>query len=924
MKFTELERLQALREYKVLDTDNEKVFDEITKLLSQICETEIALISFVDENRQWFKSKVGIDICETSRDIAFCSHAIEQDDPFIIEDALKDDRFKNNPLVTGAPFIRFYAGAVLKNEAGINLGTLCIAHPEPKKLTPIQLASLKNLASLVMTQIELKKKSGELENEKAKLRHNLEVLNALPDFVGTCDLNGNILSYNSAFEENCKRDGVNHIYSYYPEWVRRYQDEVIIPCAIENGIWRGESAILKKNGDEFQIFQTVICHRDEHGYPNFFSTVIQDMSQIKNATNRFDTLTKLAPVGIFMTTSKGVPTFLNDSWLKVAGMTQEEALSDNGFGCFKAFHEDDLDRVIESWFNATQEKKSFTEEFRIRNKSTGKIHYIRSTARPLFDSNHELTGYIGANQDLTEEKEISAKLHSSIKQLSTFIKTIPAAVAIFDHDIRYLAVSKRWIQDYHLDVLGYDEKNIIGKSHYDVFPGLSNEWQEVHQQALRGIAKKMNDDNFERNDGSIEWLNWEVKPWYNENSEIGGIMMLTEVTTSKKLADIEIRRSQAIAEKASEAKSVFLANMSHEMRTPLNSIIGLSDLISHSPLQEDQVKHLQVIQKSGEVLKNLIDDIIDLTKIESGNITLQKIPVNFHELSEKIIHIFQLEARSKNIELKMQVDKNLPVYEGDPVRISQILMKLIGNAVKYTPQGEVSLHVRTNDTGDVRGNILVSVIDNGIGIDKTNQEVIFEKFTQLETSVCRKYGGTGLGLAITKNLVHLMDGKIWLTSELGKGSEFSFTLNLKESKKEMTTEPKLNLEDIQEKRLKILVVDDSIDNRNLILAYLRKFPFSVETAENGLEALKLMKDSVYDFVFMDIQMPVMDGLTATKNYRDWEQQNRSIHVPIVALTAFALQEDHTKSLNAGCDMHLTKPVKKFTILEAIKELTKPV
>lgn len=924
MKFTESERLKALKEYKILDTGNEKVFDEITKLLSQICETEIALISFIDENRQWFKSKVGIDICETPRDVAFCSHAIEQDDPFIIEDALLDERFKKNPLVTGAPFIRFYAGAVLKNEAGINLGTLCIAHTSPKKLTDIQLSSLKNLASLVMTQIELKNKSAELENEKAKLRHNLEVLNALPDFVGTCDLNGNIISYNTAFEEKCKRDELGHIYSYYPDWVRTYQNDVIIPCAIEKGIWRGESAILTKNGEEFQIFQTVICHRDEYGYPKFFSTVMQDMSQIKNATNRFEELTKLAPVGIFMTTSQGIPTFFNEHWLKISGMTNEEAMAENGFGCFGAIHEDDLDRIIESWFNATQEKRSFSEEYRFRNQKTGKVHYIRSIARPLFNSSKEITGYIGANQDLTDEKEMSAKLHSSIKQLSTFIKTIPAAVAIFDHDIRYLAVSKRWIQDYHLDVLGLDEKNIIGKSHYEVFPGLTREWQEIHQDALRGIAKKMNDDNFERNDGSIEWLNWEVKPWFDENSEIGGIMMLTEVTTTKKLADIEIRNSKALAEKASEAKSVFLANMSHEMRTPLNSIIGLSDLMSQSPLGDEQAKHIQVIQKSGEVLKNLIDDIIDLTKIESGQIVLQKVPVSFQELSEKIIHIFQYEARLKNIDLRMHIEKDIPLFEGDPVRISQILIKLIGNAIKYTPEGEVTLSVKIIGPADSRGNILVTVKDNGIGIDKTNQEIIFEKFTQLETSVCKKYGGTGLGLAITKNLVLLMDGKIWVSSEPGQGSEFSFSLNLKESKKEAATETITRHEDFQGKNLKILVVDDSVDNRNLILAYLRKFPFSVETAENGLEALNLMKDSVYDFVFMDIQMPIMDGLTATKTYREWENQNRDFHVPIVALTAFALQEDHTRSLNAGCDMHLTKPVKKLTILEAIKELTKSV
>jgi PAS domain S-box-containing protein len=919
MKFTELERLKALREYRVLDTENEKVFDDITKLLSEICETEIALISFVDESRQWFKSRVGIDICETPRDIAFCSHAILQDDPFVIEDTHKDDRFKTNPLVTGAPFIRFYAGAVLKTTDGFNIGTLCIAHSSPKKLTSIHLAALKNLASLVMTQIELKNKTTELEMEKAKLRHNLEVLNALPDFAGTCDLDGKILSYNKAFDEVCKKDGVDHIFDYYPEWVRKIQSEIAIPYAIEHNIWRGESAVLKKNGEEFHTFQTVICHRDVFGYPKFFSTVMQDMSEIKAITNRFETLTKLAPVGIYMTDAKGVPTFFNDQWLKTSGMTLEQAMSDKGFGSFAAFHPDDVETVIEKWFNAAQSKVPFSHELRIKNHLTGKIHHIQTNARPLLNSQNEVVGYIGANLDLTDEKELSNKLNSSVKQLGTFIQNIPAAVAMFDHEVRYVAVSKRWIQDYHLDKLGLDEKNILGKTHYEVFPGLSNEWQEIHQNALQGIAKKMDDDNFVRDDGTVEWLNWDVRPWYNEKSQIGGIMMMTEVITDKKFAEIEIRRSQALAEKASEAKSVFLANMSHEMRTPLNSIIGLSDLIAQTPLEEEQSKHISVIQKSGEVLKNLIDDIIDLTKFETGKITLQNVPVNLYELTDKIIQIFQFEAGLKNISLTFNVDKSLPNVEGDPVRISQILIKLLGNALKYTSEGNIDVKVRR----DTDGKILISVKDTGIGIAEVKQHIIFEKFTQLESSTIKKYGGTGLGLAITKNLVEMMGGRIWVTSLPGDGSEFSFTLDLKSAKTEPASDKKAATEELGQKNLKILVVDDSLENRNLILAYLKKHPFEVTTAENGLEALELMKKVVYDFVFMDIQMPIMDGLTATRTYRDWETQHRTVHVPIVALTAFALQEDHTKSMNAGCDLHLTKPVKKLTILETIKELTSP-
>lgn len=915
MKDSEQQRLNALKSYEILDTESEKIFDDITKLLAQVFGCDIALISLVDENRQWFKSKFGMDLCETSRDVAFCDHAIKQDDVFLIEDTHLDDRFKNHPLVVGEPHLRFYAGAVLKSKNGFNIGTLCVAHSSPKKVTELQLETLKNFGSLVMSHMELMKK--ERNEEKTKTRYRLEILNSLPDFAGTCDLNGTILTSNKAFDEISRREGVNHVMDYYPNWARKIQSEIAIPFAIEHDIWRGESAVLKKNGEELHIFQTVICHRDKNGYPEFFSTVMQDMSQVKAATNRFETLSKLAPVGIFMANENGAPTFFNEQWLQLSGMTHEQALADNGFGSFAAIHPDDLERVITNWFDATQSKKSFTEDFRIKNIVTGKVHYIRCTARII------TTGYIGTTQDLTEERLMASKLTSSVNQLETFILNLPAAVAMFDKDINYIAVSKRWIQDYGLDKLGLNENNIIGKSHYDVFPGLNQEWKNIHHNALQGVGKKQDDDHFRREDGTTEWLNWDVRPWFNERNEIGGIMMLTEVTTNKKFADIEIRRAQAIAEKASEAKSIFLANMSHEMRTPLNSIIGLSDLMAQSNPESENAQHLKVIQNSGEVLKNLIEDIIDLTRIESGKVVLQKMPVIFSELTEKLVQIFQLEAKAKNIELSFNVDRDLPMYEGDPVKISQILIKLIGNAIKYTNSGYVKVDVKKNDQNDRNGNVIVMIKDSGIGIDGGKQKMIFEKFTQAENATVRKYGGTGLGLAITKNLVDLMEGSIWVKSELNVGSEFYFTLNLAPLNK-ASSSVKTNAETSEtlDKKLRILVVDDSIENRALMLAYLKKHPFLIETAENGLEALNLMKSHHYDFVFMDIQMPIMDGLTATKEYREWENQHSNGHVPIVALTAFALQEDHRKSLNAGCDLHLTKPVKKMTILEAIKELTR--
>jgi PAS domain S-box-containing protein len=914
--------LKALKDFEVLDTESEILFDNIVKIASQICNTKIALISLIDEERQWFKARVGLPATYTPRDISFCTYAVHEDDIMVVEDAYLDSRFKNNPLVTGAPYIRFYAGAVLRTSEGHSIGTLCVIDDRPMALSAVQIETLKGFANMIIAQLELRKKTKELAVEKTKLKQSMEVINAIPDFVGTCNLDGVILSYNMSFEDACKKEGVDHIFDYYPRWVRALMEKIAIPHAIEYGIWRGESAVFKKDGEELQVFQTVVCHRDEYGYPKYFSTIIQDISVLKSTNSRIETLTNLAPVGIFMSDVNGRPNFFNKYWLKMAGMTEAEALNKNGKGSLEAIHPEDIRNVRNSWYASIEDKRDFFMEHRLFNKLEGKTYIVKTSVTPLRNNYNEVIGYIGISLDISEQKETHEKLVASIKQLGTFIENIPAAVAMFDQDIKYVAASKSWILDYGLNDRGFDEQNIIGKSHYEVFPGITDEWKDNHQLALKGKILKKNDDHFQGNDGTTEWLNWDVRPWYNEENTVGGIMMLTEVTTEKKRALQDLVTARAEAEKASRAKSVFIANMSHEIRTPLNSIIGLSDILSQQLKEPEHAHHIKVVQKSGEVLLGLINDILDLSKIESGKVTLQKAETDLEELTEKVVQIFNVEAQKKNISISYDVEKDLGKHLGDSVRITQVFIKLLGNAIKYTPGGHISIKVSKNTTS-AKGNIHVSVTDNGIGIENDKQSIIFEKFTQVESSDVRKYGGTGLGLALTRDIVELMKGEIWVKSDIGQGSCFSFTMEM-EPIKTLPMEIPKSIEDAElySKNLKILLVDDSIENRNLILAYLKKYPFEIITAENGLEALTMLKDQKFDLVFMDIQMPIMDGLTATKNFREWESTHCEGHVPIAALTAFALQEDRSRSFDAGCDLHITKPVKKLTILETIKVLVK--
>ncbi len=618
-------------------------------------------------------------------------------------------------------------------------------------------------------------------------------------------------------------------------------------------------------------------------------------------------------------------------------------------------HPEDREKVNRAYNESLHNKTGYAIEHRLLF-ADGRIKYLLERGETYYDATGQAVRSMGTVQDITEHKlaehrtiEQAARYHSlfqdspislweedfrsvkkfleklhqqGITDLPTYLCHHPDAVRECAQLVRIVDVNQSTI---HLFEASNQQELLANLEHI-----LTDTSLEIFREELISFISGQTVFSSETRQSTLQgrliWTLVHAVLVPGNEHDWGRILVSVVDLTARKEAENAQLAAMHAAESANRAKSEFLATMSHEIRTPMNILLGTSDVLLETNLDSEQHHLVQTMHRSGKALMRVINDVLDFSRIEAGRYVVSELPYSPGRVVEEASHLMKMAAEEKGVVLMYDVAPAIPdTVFGDEGGVRQVLINLLGNAIKFTQQGQVTVRLVFNT--QEKGTLLFSVSDTGIGIASEHVDHIFEHFTQADSGITRRYGGTGLGLAISRRLVEHMGGRIWVESRLGQGSTFFFTLP---SHSVGVTAPLMVVPSAElavgtsTKALRILVVEDVLENQLLIHAYLKKTPHQMVIANDGLEAVAQVQAETFDLVFMDIQMPNMDGYTATRAIRKWEQEEGRQPVAIMALSAHVSVDRKEESLAAGCDGHLAKPIKKQTLLDAIQRVAETI
>jgi two-component system sensor histidine kinase/response regulator len=609
---------------------------------------------------------------------------------------------------------------------------------------------------------------------------------------------------------------------------------------------------------------------------------------------------------IFQTDWEGSWLYLNPAWSAITGFSLGKSIGTN---ILNYVHPDDQQRHYEMTLPLMKKPDTrCRHEVRFVTMDGG-FRWFEFYAWPALDERGYIIGAMGTLNDITVRRDAEEKLREQLHFNQMLIETLPNPLFFKDREGRYLGVNKSWEAYF-----GMPREDCLGKRDAEFAPGWACGGAQ-HQNSDAELLQNPGMQSYEASVGSDAAQRDAVfykATLLNMDDSVAGVIGIVTDISERKRYENALEQSKELAEAASRAKSEFLANMSHEIRTPMNGILGMTEIALGTQLDAQQREYLSMVKVSAESLLTIINDILDFSKIEAGKLAINEEDFDLRETLDGIVRSLALRAKEKGLVLDCAVAGNIPRFiRADPVRVGQVVVNLIGNAIKFTHQGAVTAQVSLEQVDAQGMQLLFEIRDTGIGIAPEKLAIIFESFSQADTSTTRKYGGTGLGLTISGRLAQMMGGQIRVESTPGQGSVFRFSLRCgfaDQAAAEKKASQVLLADNSGEQRSgRILLAEDNPINQAVASNLLRQRGYDLTIANNGREAVERYREGHFDIVLMDVQMPEMSGFEATAALRAL-QAGGGPRIPIVAMTAHAMQGDEQKCLDMGMDAYISKPI----------------